>query len=81
MADNPPQQQRLNDIYAGYQDSEEYDSRIIALRRAGKADPTLIENQQRKQRLDALRDQMAEFQSVEEDCVSSASKLRTCDGS
>ena len=72
VADNPSQQQRLKDIYAGYQESEEYDSRIIALRRAGKADPTLIENRLRKHELDTLREAIAEFQSVEEDAASRA---------
>jgi PAS domain S-box-containing protein len=67
VADNHPQQQLLNNIHSGYEDSEDYDSRIIALRRAGKADPTLLENQQRKYRLDTIRDQMAEFQGVEEE--------------
>ena len=67
VADNPPQQRRLKDIYAGYQDSEAYDSRIIALRRTGKSDPTLFENQQGKRRMDDLREQVAEFQSVEEE--------------
>jgi PAS domain S-box-containing protein len=66
VADSPAQQQRLKAIEAGYQEAEEYDGRIIALRRAGKADPTLIENQLRKHDLDDLRDQFAEFQSVEE---------------
>jgi len=66
VEDSPAQQQRLKDIYAGYQESEGYDSRIIALRRAGKADPTLIENRQRKLSLDILREQVAEFQGVEE---------------
>jgi PAS domain S-box-containing protein len=67
VADNPMQQMRLRDIDAGYQASEAYDSRIIALRRAGKADPTLIENRQRKQSLDALREQIAVFQAAEEE--------------
>jgi PAS domain S-box-containing protein len=66
VADSTPQQQRLKSIYAGYQEAEQYDSRIIALRRAGKADPTLIENQLRQSRLESLRDQLAVFQSVEE---------------
>jgi PAS domain S-box-containing protein len=65
-ADNPPQQQRLNDFDVGYGEWEEYASRIIALRRAGKADTTLYENQQGKRRMDALREQISEFQSVEE---------------
>jgi hypothetical protein len=51
VADSPTQQQRLKDVYAGYQESEEYDSRIIALRRAGKTDPTLIENQLREHKI------------------------------
>lgn len=66
VADSPLQQQKLKDIYAGYQESEEYDSRIIALRRAGMADPTLIQDELRKSKLDTLREQVAEFQSVED---------------
>src|ERR1035438_8704803 len=64
-ADNPPQQERLKDFYAGYAEWEGYASQIIALRRAGKADPTLYENQQGKRRMDALREQFSELQSVE----------------
>jgi PAS domain S-box-containing protein len=66
VGDSPAQQQRLRQVYEGYQESEEYDGRIIALRRAGKADPTLIENRERKRQLDSLREQIAEFQGVEE---------------
>ena len=65
VADNPPQQQKLKEIYAGYQESEEYDSRIIALRRAGMADPTLMEDRIRKHQLDILREQVADFQNAE----------------
>ena len=65
VADNPLQQQRLRDVYTGYAKSEVYDSRIIALRHAGEADPTLIENQRKKVEMDSLREQIAEFQSVE----------------
>ena len=65
VADNSSQQMRLRGVYAGYKESEAYDSRIIALRRAGKADPTLVENRQSKGALDSLREQIAEFQSVE----------------
>ena len=63
--DNAAQKQTLKDVYSGYRNAEEYDSRIIALRRAGKADPTLIENRLRKSKLDALREQIAQFQAVE----------------
>ena len=66
MADNPSQQQKLKNIYAGYQESEEYDGRIIDLRRAGKADPSLIEDLLRKHEMDKLREQVAEFQTAEE---------------
>lgn len=66
LVDNSPlQQEKLKQVYAGYQDAEEYDSRIIALRRAGEADPSLIENQLREDKLDTLRKQVAEFQVVE----------------
>jgi PAS domain S-box-containing protein len=64
--DNPQQQQRLKNVYVGYKDAEEYDSRIIALRRAGKTDPVLLENQTRKHSMDRLREEIAEFQGVEE---------------
>jgi PAS domain S-box-containing protein len=68
VADNlPRQRQRLNDINSGYAAWERYANGIIALRRAGKADPTLYENQQGKLKMDALREQVAEFQSVEEE--------------
>ncbi|MGD0548121.1 MAG: PAS domain S-box protein, partial [Terracidiphilus sp.] len=66
VADNLPQQrQRLKDFHAGYVEWEGYASGMIALRRAGKADPTLYENQQGKLRMDRLRGQILEFQSVE----------------
>jgi PAS domain S-box-containing protein len=61
----PQQQQRLKEIHAGYVEWEGYASGIISLRRAGKADPTLYENQQGKRRMDTLRAQIAEFESVE----------------
>ncbi len=66
MDDNPLQQQRLESIHVGYAEWEKYANGIIALRRAGKADPTLYENQQGKLRMDALREQISKFQIVEE---------------
>ena len=66
LDDNPIQQQRLKSIHAGYAEWQRYANSIIALRLAGKADPTLYENQQGKHKMDALRAQIAEFQSVEE---------------
>jgi PAS domain S-box-containing protein len=66
VADNlPQQQQRLKEIHASYMDWEGYASGIISLRRAGKADPTLYENRQGKLKMDALREQISEFESVE----------------
>jgi PAS domain S-box-containing protein len=64
--DSPVQEQRLRQVLAGYQQAEEYDGRIIALRRAGKADPTLLENRERKRQLDSIRDQIADLQSMEQ---------------
>jgi PAS domain S-box-containing protein len=61
----PPQQQRLKEIHAGYMEWEAYASTIISLRRAGKADPTLYENREEKRRMDDLRAQISEFESVE----------------
>ena len=66
VADNLPQQQQLKDIHAGYVEWKGSANQVISLRRAGKGDPTLFENQQRKRKTDTLREQMAEFQSVEE---------------
>ena len=66
VADDSQQQQKLKEVYVGYQEAELYDSRIIALRRAGEADPTLLDNQLRKRSMDTLRDKIAEFQLAEE---------------
>jgi len=66
VADSPSQQLKLMDINAGFRAAEEYDSRIIALRRAGQAGPTLIEDQLRKSKMDSLREQVAGFQGVEQ---------------
>jgi PAS domain S-box-containing protein len=65
LGDNPQQQLRLKNIRSGYEEWQRYANGIIALRRAGKADPTLYENQQGKRKMDVLREQIAEFQSVE----------------
>jgi PAS domain S-box-containing protein len=61
----PQQQQRLKKIHANYLEWEGHASQIIAQRRAGKADLTFYENQQGKRRMDVLREQISEFQSVE----------------
>jgi PAS domain S-box-containing protein len=65
-AEDPPQQQRLNDLDAAYRDWEADAGRIIGLRRAGKAGPTLDELQQEKQKTDSVRERISEFQSAEE---------------
>ena len=67
LDDNPQQRKRLSDIQTGYGEWETYANRIIALRRAGQADPTLYENQQGKRTMDALRAQISEFQTTEEE--------------
>jgi two-component system sensor histidine kinase UhpB len=59
------ERQQLRDLHAGYLAWEGYASQIVAQRRAGKADPTLYENQQGKLRMDLLRRQILEFQNAE----------------
>jgi PAS domain S-box-containing protein len=65
VADNLPLQQQLEAFHAGYVGWESYAGAMISLRRAGKADPTLYENQQGKLRMDRLRGQILAFQNVE----------------
>ncbi len=64
--DNPPQKQRLEDTRAGYMGWVGYTDKVIALRRAGKADGALYESLQGKRGMDALREQLSDFQGVEE---------------
>jgi PAS domain S-box-containing protein len=63
--DSSPQKQRLEDLRAGYVEWLGYTNKVIALRRSGKADGSLYESLQGKRRMDALREQIAEFQDVE----------------
>jgi len=65
LGENFPQRLLLRDIHAGYEQWQGYANEIIALRRAGKADPTLYENQQGKRKMDVLRAQISAFQGVE----------------
>src|ERR1035437_8369890 len=65
VADNLPQQQQLKNFHAGFEEWEAYASTMISLRRAGKADPTLYENEQGKLRMDIIRAQILHFQNVE----------------
>jgi PAS domain S-box-containing protein len=64
--DNPQQQQRLKSIHAGYLEWEKFTGGTIALRRAGKTEPALEESRLGERRIEALREQIAEFQNVEE---------------
>ena len=59
--DSPPQKQRLEDLRAGYMGWVGYTDKVIALRRAGKADGALYESLQGKRGMDALREQLAEL--------------------
>jgi PAS domain S-box-containing protein len=63
--DSSPQKQRLEDIRAGYVGWVGYTNKVIALRRAGKADGALYESLQGKRGMDALREQISWFQDVE----------------
>ena len=66
VEDNAPQQQRLENIRAGYAGWVGYSDRVVVLRRAGRADANAYESQQGKSEMDRLREQVAEFQAVEE---------------
>ncbi len=63
--DSPLQKQRLEDVRAGYVRWVGSTNKVIALRRTGKADGALYESQQGKLGMDALREQISEFQGVE----------------
>jgi len=64
--DNSPQRQRLEDTSVGYAGWAGYADQVIALRRAGRADSAAYESLQGKREMDRLREQLAEFQAVEE---------------
>jgi PAS domain S-box-containing protein len=66
VAENPPQQVRLERIHDLYEQWQRYAERRIELRRAGGAyagTEALLEGERQ---MDGLRNQVAEFQSVEE---------------
>jgi PAS domain S-box-containing protein len=65
LENDPAQQQRLKDLHKGYAEWDGYTSRVVALRRAVNAGSSLDKNQQENRKVDALREQIAEFQSVE----------------
>jgi PAS domain S-box-containing protein len=64
--DSSPQKQRLEDSRAGYGAWVGYADQVIALRRAGKTGGARHESLQGKRGMDALREQLSEFQAVEE---------------
>jgi PAS domain S-box-containing protein len=63
--DSSPQKQRLEGVRAGYMAWVGYTDKVIALRRAGRADGAVYESLQGKRGMDALREQISEFQAVE----------------
>jgi PAS domain S-box-containing protein len=63
--DSSPQKQRLEDVRAGYLRWVEYTGNVIDLRRTGKADGAFYESLQGKRGMDALREQISEFEGVE----------------
>jgi len=60
--DNAAQSQRLENIRSGYVSWVAYTDKVITLRQAGKADESMLG----KSGMDALREQISEFQGVEE---------------
>ena len=65
VGDDSPQQQRLENIRAVYVEWVRYTDKVIAVRRARKADGALYESMQGKSGMDSLREQISEFQAVE----------------
>jgi PAS domain S-box-containing protein len=63
--DSSPQKQRLEDVRAAYVAWVEYTDKVIALRQAGNTDGALYEGLLSKRGMDALREQISEFQGVE----------------
>jgi PAS domain S-box-containing protein len=63
--DSSPQKQRLEDIHAGYVEWVGYTGKAIAFRQAKQTDGALYESMMGKSRMDALREQISEFQGVE----------------
>jgi PAS domain S-box-containing protein len=63
--DSSPQRQRLEDVRAGYVRWVEYTDKVLALRRTGKADGAFYESLQGKRGMDAIREQISEFEGVE----------------
>jgi PAS domain S-box-containing protein len=64
--DSSAQKQRLEDVRAGYERWVGYTDKVIVLRQAKRANGALYESMQGKLGMDALREQIAEFQDVEE---------------
>jgi PAS domain S-box-containing protein len=66
VADNPAQQTRLNRLHESLLHWQGYANQMIALRRTGGAYADLKINLTGKGEVDEIREQIAEFQSVEE---------------
>jgi PAS domain S-box-containing protein len=66
VADDPPQQVRLERLHVNLNQWRGYAERMIALRRAGGAYTDLQANLAGKGEMDEIRGQIGEFQSVEE---------------
>jgi len=63
--DSPTQKQRLEDVRAGYVGWVGYTDKVIALRRNGNVNGAFYESLLGKRGMDALREQISEFQGVE----------------
>ena len=66
VADNPPQQARLKEVHERLSHWQGFAEQMIALRRAGGAYTNLQANLAGKAEVDEIREQITEFQSVEE---------------
>lgn len=66
VADNPPQQARLDKLHANINHWQGYAVQMIAVRRTGGAYTDIQANLAGKAQVDEIRDQITAFQSVEE---------------
>ncbi len=66
VADNPSQQVRLETLHKGIRHWQGYAEQLIAMRRTGGAYADLAINLAGKAEVDQIREQITEFQSVEE---------------
>jgi hypothetical protein len=80
VADNPPQQQRLKEIHAGYVEWDGYASGLSPFAAREKPIPLSMRTSRENAEWMPFESRSRSFKMWKLDCVSSAFKPRTCDG-